>query len=172
MSLVTPDFGLLVWMTLIFGIVLFVLAKFGFPVISASVEQRAERIRHALEQSREAERRMDSLAKEQEALISRTLEERDALLKDAAQTRQQIISQARADARTEADTIIGDARKDIEIEKENALREVRRQIADISMTIAEKVVKKSLGEDEAQQDYLQAMIEELDTASLTRPTEK
>lgn len=159
-------------MTLIFGIVLFVLAKFGFPVISASVEQRAERIRHALEQSREAGRRMDSLAKEQEALISRTLEERDAILKDAALTRQQIISQARADARTEADTIVGDARKDIEIEKENALREVRRQIADISMTIAEKVVKKSLGEDEAQQDYLHAMIEELDTASLTRPTDK
>ena len=73
MSLVTPDFGLLVWMTLIFGIVLFILARFGFPVITRSVEARAERIRTTLDDLKKAEDRMKVLAREQDELIARRL---------------------------------------------------------------------------------------------------
>ena len=71
MSLITPDFGLLVWMTLIFGIVFFVLAKWGFPMITDSVQKRADRINESIAKAREAEEKLRNLASEQEALVEK-----------------------------------------------------------------------------------------------------
>ena len=161
MSLVTPDFGLLVWMTLIFGIVLFILARFGFPVITRSVEARAERIRTTLDDLKKAEDRMKVLAREQEELIARAKEERDAIISDANLTRRQIVSQAREEALAESERIVSKARQDIEHEKETALRELRGKVADLSMQIAGKVLRKSLDGDGEQLRYIDRLIDEL-----------
>lgn len=161
MSLVTPDFGLLVWMTLIFGIVLFILARFGFPVITRSVEARAERIRTTLDDLKKAEYRMKVLAREQEELIARAKEERDAIISDANLTRRQIVSQAREEALAESERIVTKARQDIEHEKETALRELRGKVADLSMQIAGKVLRKSLDGDGEQLRYIDRLIDEL-----------
>lgn len=161
MSLVTPDFGLLVWMTLIFGIVLFILARFGFPVITRSVEARAERIRTTLDDLKKAEERMKVLAREQEELIARAKEERDAIISDANLTRRQIVSQAREEALAESERIVTKARQDIEHEKETALRELRGKVADLSMQIAGKVLRKSLEGDGEQLRYIDRLIDEL-----------
>ena len=161
MSLVTPDFGLLVWMTLIFGIVLFILARFGFPVITRSVEARAERIRTTLDDLKKAEDRMKALAREQEELIARAKEERDAIISDANLTRRQIVSQAREEALAESERIVTKARQDIEHEKETALRELRGKVADLSMQIAGKVLRKSLDGDGEQLRYVNRLIDEL-----------
>ncbi len=161
MSLVTPDFGLLVWMTLIFGIVLFILARFGFPVITRSVEARAERIRTTLDDLKKAEERMKVLAREQEELIARAKEERDAIISDANLTRRQIVSQAREEALAESERIVTKARQDIEHEKETALRELRGKVADLSMQIAGKVLRKSLDGDGEQLRYVNRLIDEL-----------
>lgn len=161
MSLVTPDFGLLVWMTLIFGIVLFILARFGFPVITRSVEARAERIRTTLDDLKKAEERMKVLAREQEELIARAKEERDAIIRDANLTRRQIVSQAREEALAESERIVTKARQDIEHEKETALRELRGKVADLSMQIAGKVLRKSLDGDGEQLRYIDRLIDEL-----------
>lgn len=161
MSLVTPDFGLLVWMTLIFGIVLFILARFGFPVITRSVEARAERIRTTLDDLKKAEDRMKVLAREQEELIARAKEERDAIISDANLTRRQIVSQAREEALAESERIVTKARQDIEHEKETALRELRGKVADLSVQIAGKVLRKSLDGDGEQLRYVDRLIDEL-----------
>ena len=161
MSLVTPDFGLLVWMTLIFGIVLFILARFGFPVITRSVEARAERIRTTLDDLKKAEDRMKALAREQEELIARAKEERDAIISDANLTRRQIVSQAREEALAESERIVTKARQDIEHEKETALLELRGKVADLSMQIAGKVLRKSLDGDGEQLRYIDRLIDEL-----------
>ena len=161
MSLVTPDFGLLVWMTLIFGIVLFILASFGFPVITRSVEARAERIRTTLDDLKKAEDRMKVLAREQEELIARAKEERDAIISDANLTRRQIVSQAREEALAESERIVTKARQDIEHEKETALRELRGKVADLSMQIAGKVLRKSLDGDGEQLRYIDRLIDSL-----------
>ena len=161
MSLVTPDFGLLVWMTLIFGIVLFILARFGFPVITRSVEARAERISTTLDDLKKAEDRMKVLAREQEELIARAKEERDAIISDANLTRRQIVSQAREEALAESERIVTKARQDIEHEKETALRELRGKVADLSMQIAGKVLRKSLDGDGEQLRYVNRLIDEL-----------
>ena len=85
MSLITPDFGLLVWMTLIFAIVFFVLAKFGFPAITSMVDKRSARIEDALKKADEAEKRLSGLAQEHDALMEKTKLEQSRMLKEASQ---------------------------------------------------------------------------------------
>ena len=97
MSLITPDFGLLVWMTLIFGIVFFVLAKWGFPMITGSVEKRAQRIGESIKAAKEAEERLRNLAEEQSRMIEEARQEQSRILKEASASRDSIVEQAKAD---------------------------------------------------------------------------
>ncbi len=161
MSLITPDFGLLVWMTLIFGIVFFILAKFGFPMITSSVEKRAARIEDSIRKAKEAEQRLQDLAGEQKALMDQARKERNEMLKTASETRDQIIEKAKNDAQAEADRIIAGAKDEIAAEKEAALRDVRGELAEISMRIAEKVVRKDLESDDAQKQYIDRLVKEI-----------
>ena len=91
MSLITPDFGLLVWMTLIFGIVFFVLAKWGFPMIIDSVQKRADRINDSIRQAREAEEKLRNLASEQAAIVEDARKEQSRVLKEAANGRDEMV---------------------------------------------------------------------------------
>lgn len=160
MSLITPDFGLIFWMTLIFAILLFLLAKFGFPVITKSVRERSEHIDESLRKAQEAEQRLSNLADEQKALIAKAQAESSRILKEAATTRDAMISQARADARSEADKILADARVQIAAEKESALRDIRREVAVLSVSVAEKILRKDLSTDASQMELLEKMVSE------------
>lgn len=168
MSLITPDFGLLVWMTLIFGIVFFILAKFGFPMITGMVDDRADRISRAINQAKEAEQRMQDLAKEQQRLLEEARKERNDMLKEASATGAQLIQQAKADAQAEADKIIARTREEIAAERESALRAVRSEVAELSMRIAEKVIRKDLEGDAAQSQYIDRLIEEMSSDKTER----
>ncbi len=161
MSLITPDFGLIVWMTLIFGIVFFILAKFGFPVITSSVEKRAERIEKSLNDAREAEMLIKNLSEEQDRLIEKARKERSDMLKAASETRAQLIEEARSDAKAEADRLIAHARTEIAAEKEAAMHEVRDEVARLSVQIAEKIVRKELEGDSAQKLYIDTLLKEI-----------
>ena len=112
MSLITPDFGLLVWMTLIFGIVFFVLAKWGFPMITGSVEKRAQRIGDSIKAAKEAEEKLRNLAEEQSRMIEETRQEQSRILKEAAASRDNIVEQAKVQAREEASRILADRRRE------------------------------------------------------------
>ena len=156
MNLITPDSGLLIWMTLIFLVILFIVVKFGFPVITDSVEKRTKRIDESLKQAREAEDRMKNLAKEQEKLIADTKLEQSRILKEAAEERRQIIDQAKTE---------------IAAEKESAIREVRKEVALLSVKVAEKIVRKDLSSDEAQADYLNRLVDEMSASGNQHKTE-
>ena len=161
MSLITPDFGLLVWMTLIFGIVFFVLAKWGFPMITDSVQKRADRINESIAKAREAEERLRNLSSEQEALIEKARKEQAAILKEAAASRDSLIEQAKVQARDEAAKILDQARTQIAAEKESALRDVRKEVAVLSVAVAEKVLRKDLDDDSSRDELLGRLIDEL-----------
>jgi len=161
MSLVTPDFGLLFWMVLIFGIVLFILWKFGFPIITDMVEQRAGRIENSLRLAREAEEKMHALAQEQDRLVEEARKQQATMLKEATESRKEILEQAKAEAREEADKIIAAARTEIAAEKESALREVRAQVAELSIGIAEKVLRKEMEDPAAAERFVQQLTEEI-----------
>ncbi|MCQ2118677.1 MAG: F0F1 ATP synthase subunit B [Bacteroidales bacterium] len=164
MSLVTPDFGLLVWMTLIFGIVFFVLAKWGFPMITASVRERAERINASIKAAKEAEERLRNLADEQNALIEESRKEQARILKEAASSRDAILEQARVQAREEASRIMEQAKAQIATEKESALRDIRSEVAMISCDVAEKVLRKEFLQDDAKKEYVSRVVEEISSA--------
>ena len=140
-----PDSGLLFWMTIIFAIVFFILAKFGFPIITGMVEKRTGKINDALAAAREAEERLANLSQEQE-----TAAEREA-----------IIMKAREEAAAEAGRIMDETKERIREEKEAALKDIRQQIAVISMTVAEKVVRKELEAGPAQSELIDKMVEEV-----------
>lgn len=161
MSLITPDTGLLFWMVLIFGIVFFILAKWGFPAITGMVDKRNEHIRESLRLAEEARKRMEDLSKEQEALIMETRQEQGRILKEADRARGEIISKAKAEAEAQTAAMIGKAREQIEAEREIAMREMRRQVALISVEVAGKVLGAKLESDKEQQALVDRFVNEM-----------
>ncbi len=161
MSLITPDFGLLVWMTLIFGIVFFVLAKWGFPMITGSVEKRAERINDSIKAAKEAEERLRNLADEQSRMIEEARREQARILKEAAASRDSLVEQAKAQAREEAARILEQARTQIAAEKESALRDVRKDVAMVAVSVAERVLKKNLADSGEQEGLIDRLMDEI-----------
>lgn len=161
MNLLLPDSGLLFWMTIIFAIVFFVLAKFGFPVITGMVEKRRTRIEDAIEAARKAEEAIAHLNQEQERIISETRAEQAQLKKEAAAERDRMIAVAREQAGMEARKIMDEAKARIAEEKEDALRDMRREVALLSLSIAEQVIRKELATDDAQKELVEKLVDEL-----------
>lgn len=161
MDLMMPDSGLLFWMTIIFAIVFFVLAKFGFPIITGMVEKRNRRISDSLEAARIAEEALAGLKQEQERLISEARAEQGRILKEAAAERDNIVARAQEEAHEEARRIMEDARERIREEKDAALTEIRNEVADLSLSIAEKVLRKELSRDGEQKEYAERLAEGL-----------
>ena len=161
MNLMLPDSGLLFWMTIIFALVFFVLAKFGFPIITGMVEKRGKRISDSLEAARTAEQALAHLQTEQERIISETRAQQNKLMQEAAAERDRMIAQAQDKAREEAQKIMDEARVRIQEEKEAAIKEVRKEVAVISLAIAEKVVRKDLSTDASQKALADRLLDEV-----------
>lgn len=161
MNLLLPESGLLFWMTVIFAIVFFVLAKYGFPVITGMVERRSRRINDSLEAARVAEEAIENLNATKEQIVAETRMEQERLTKEAVGERERIIGLAQAQARQEADRILQEAREKILEEKEAALKDIRREVALVSMTIAEKLVRKELSSAEGQRELLDRLVEDM-----------
>ena len=160
MNLMLPDSGLLFWMTIIFVIVFLILAKFGFPVITGMVEKRTRRIDEALSAARKAEDAIAHLSQEQERIIAETKAQQAAILQEAAAERERIIASAQNQAREEAGRIVEEARQRINEEKEAALKDARKELARISLAVAEKVVRKELSDDKAQKELVDRLVDE------------
>ena len=161
MDLMLPDTGLLFWMTVIFGLVLLILTKFGFPLITGMVEERNKRINDSLEAARIAERAIAHLTEEQDRIIAETRAERNRLMQEAAAERDRVIAQAQDQARVEARKIMEDAKVRINQEKEAAIQELRNEVAKMSFAIAEKVVRKDLASDAAQKSLVDKLVDEI-----------
>ena len=166
MSLITPDFGLLFWMTLIFGIVFFILAKFGFPVLTDMVRKRQERIEKSLVDAREIEARMATWKVEQAQMLEATRKEQAQMLREATETKARIVSDAKAQAKAEADKLLAEAQARIEAEKESALRDVRKEIALLSVQVAEKVLRNELSDEGSQRAFIDKLVDEASEAQL------
>lgn len=161
MSLLVPDTGLLFWMLLSFGIVFFLLAKFGFPVITKMVEERKEYIDHSLEVAREANRQLEHIKAESDTIMAKAHEEQQRILNEAAVTRDRIIKEAKAQAEAEAQKQLDKVKAQIELEKQSAIRDIRRQVAVLSVDIAEKVLRKNLDEEHKQMDLIDRLLDEM-----------
>ena len=160
MSLITPEFGLLFWMVIIFGAVFFVLAKFGFPIITDMVHKRSDHIADSLKAAEQATERLAGLAEEQARLIEQTRLEQSRIISEASETRDRIVARAKEQATEEAARIIDHARVEIAAERESAIRDIRRQVALLSVDVAEKIVRKELDAEAGQMELVDRLIDE------------
>ena len=158
MELVNPGIGLIFWMTLAFGIVLWILAKYAWKPILKSLKDREDSIDQALHEADKARQEMKALKFSNEELLVEAKEERDKLFKQAREIKEKLIEDARLKANEESNRIIESARETIENEKMAAMVDLKNQIAKLSIDIAEKVIGRELDDTVKQKDYVDQLI--------------
>ena len=157
MELITPGFGLVFWTMITFLILLLILRKFAWKPILDSVSQREEGIKDALASAEQAKKEMQNLQANNEQLLKEARAERDAMMKEAREIKDKMIADAKNEAKDVAAKLIQNAQASIEQEKQAALSELKHQVAELSIGIAETVVKKELS---AKKDQLK-LVEDL-----------
>ncbi len=161
MNLVTPEFGLLFWMLVSFGILLFLLAKFAWKPIMKMLKDREDDINKSLDQAQAAKAEMAKLTAQNEAVMKEARAEREAMLREAKATKDQIVAEAQSVAKAEADKIILAARQEIAAEKEAAMAEISGKVAELSVEIAEKILRKELSSDIKQGTYVNDLVKNI-----------
>ena len=157
----TPDLGLLFWMLLAFLVVFFVVAKFGFPAIIGMVESRKQYIDESLKKAHEASERLANIQKEGESMLQEARQKQAQILKEAAETRDAIVAQAQEKAREEGNRLISEAKGEIESQKQAAISEIRAQVAELSVKVAEKILRKELSSDAKQMETIDRLLDEV-----------
>lgn len=158
MNIVAPE-SLLLWTTLIFVILIFLLRRFAWKPIMAAVNKREDSINSALEAAEKAKIEMANLKADNEKLLKEAREERDQMLKEARDLREKMINESKELAKEEGDKLIRNAQEIIQNEKAAAMAEIRDQVAELSLNIAEKVVKSELADKDKQMKLIDNMLE-------------
>lgn len=161
MELINPGIGLLFWMLVAFGILLFILGKFVWPPVLRALHEREESIEQSLHQAEQARDEMKALLFNNEKLRIEAEEERDKLIRDARQVREKLIEEARVKATQETDRLIENARERIHFEKMAAMTELKNQIAILSIEIAERVLERELSDPKMQKELVEKSVEQL-----------
>ena len=161
MNPLIPDPGLLFWMVLSFGVVFFLLAKFGFPVITKAINERKEFIEMSLLSAKEANERLANIQAESEKLLSDAKAQQKDIITGAMQEKQRIVQAAQEEAQNSANQMIEEARQSIQAEKERALQDVRKEVASLALDIAEKVIGERMKDDATQRETIEHLIDKL-----------
>lgn len=161
MDLLLPEVGTLIWMLIAVGIVFFILIKWGFPMITKSVDQRKEYIDASLEKAEQANSRLEGIRQECSELLDQARKERADILQDAAKLRQEILQNAQQESKEQGEKIIAQAKAQIEQEREEAIRSIRAEIATLSVAVAQKLVEKDLDDTNEQKDLTNKLIDQI-----------
>ena len=154
--------GLFVWQTVLFLALLFLLRKYAWKPILSAVEEREEGIKNALEAADNAKKEMEALNADNERILREAKAERDNILKEAREIKETIITEAKTQATEEADKVLASAREQINNEKLAAITELKNQVADLSIDIAEKVLKSELADKQKQKEFVEAALKDAD----------
>ena len=161
MDLITPGLGLVFWTAITFLCLLFILKKFAWKPILDSVNEREDGIKNALASAEDAKKEMQNLNASNEQLLKDARAERDALMKDAREIKDKMISDAKEEAKEVTSKLIENAQVSIEQEKQAALAELKKQVADLSIGIAETVIKKELTSKKEQLKLVEGILKEV-----------
>lgn len=155
--LIKPEIGLVFWTTLSFLLLLFVLAKFAWKPILGAIRKREETINDSLATAERVKAEMSQLKSENEALMAQAREERALMLKEARETKDKIINEAKEQAKAEANKIIVDAQQAIQAQKMAALTDVKNQVGNLVIEVAEKVLRRELASKADQESYIKEL---------------
>lgn len=157
--LINPGLGTFLWMLVSFGILAFILMKWGWPMILKALHSREEAITASLNEAAKAREEMKMLVAHNEELLRQAKMERDEMLRNARLTSEQIVEDARGKATEEANRIIDNARESINYEKLKAMHELKNQIANLSIEIAEKLIRAELSDKSKADTLIQKELE-------------
>lgn len=161
MELLTPGLGLIFWQLVGFLVLLFILGKFAWKPILGALNERETSIEKALTAAEKAKAEMAQLKSENEQLLADARKEREAMLRDATAAANKLREEAREEASQESARIVADAQASIEVQKQAALAEIKHQVADLSLVIAEKILREKLNDSEKQKDYVARLVNDL-----------
>lgn len=161
MNLITPEFGLIFWQTIVLLVLIFLMAKFAWKPILGAVKKREDSINGALDAAEKARLEMENLKASNEKLLAEARTERDSMLKEARSIKDKMIAEATEEAQEKANKILTNAQQSIEAEKKAALAEVKNEVATLSLDIAQKVVMKELASKEDQMKLVNNMLEDV-----------
>ena len=155
-----PDAGLLFWMLLAFGVVFYVLYKYGFPIITSMIDARKQYIDEALKGAKEANEKIANIEQQCNGLIEEARRKQVEILREATAAREQIIKEAHEKADAETERIIAAAKREIEQQREDAMNAVREEAAKVAVAVAEKILRRELAGEERQQQYVEKLVDE------------
>jgi len=161
MELITPSFGLLFWMLIGFGILFFILAKYAWPAIIAMIAKREQFIQQQLTEAEQVRQEMKNLKSEHQQLLIEAKDERDKILSDARKMVNKMNEDAKLRHEKETDAMMAETRVAIENEKLKAITEIKNEIANLSIEVAEKILREELKESSRQEDIIQKWVEEM-----------
>lgn len=152
------SFGLFVWQTLLFLLLLYLLYRFAWKPILNAINDREEGIKNALAAAEEAKKEMQNVTADSEKLLKEARGEREAMLKEAREIKEKMVADAREQAKQEGDKLITQAKATIDSEKKAAVAEIKTQVADLSVQIAEKILKEQLANKDKQLKLVDDML--------------
>lgn len=157
-ALLTPAFGSVVWATVSFLVVLFLLRKMAWGPILQGLKDREEEIEGALNSAKEARAEIQNLQSDNERLLQEARAERDGMLRDARDMSDKLVADAKQLAKDEGERMIDQAKQAIDGERAAAVAELKAEVAKLSLEIAENLVRHELKGDVAQQELIGRMI--------------
>jgi len=152
--------GLFFWQTVLFLALLFLLRKFAWKPILNAVNDREEGIKNALDSAEKAKLEMQNLQADNQKLLKEARAEREEMLKEAREIKNKMIDDAKEEAREEAGKLVAQAQASIQTEKKAAIAELKSQVANLSIEIAEKVVREELSNKDKQVKLVESMLGE------------
>ena len=155
-----PDAGLLFWMLLAFGVVFFVLYKYGFPIITSMIDARKQYIDEALKGAKEANEKIANIEQQCNGLVEEARLKQMEILREATAAKEQMIRDAREKADAETERIIAAAKQEIERQREDAMNAVREEAAKVAVAVAEKILRRELTGEQRQQQYIERLVDE------------
>ena len=148
-------------MTLVFVIVFLILWKFGFPAIVKMIDERKAFIDESLCKAKEANDKLQNIQKEGEAMLQEARDKQAAILREAASTRDAIVEKAQAKANDEGARILAEAKAEIDSQEQAAIRDIRTQVAELSVQIAEKILREKLAASDKQNALIDKLLDEV-----------
>ena len=160
MDLITPEFGLVFWTLITFFILLVILKKFAWKPILGAVSEREEGIKNALASAENARIEMENLQSDNERILKQARLEREVMLKEARELKNKIIDDAKEEAKRQSDKLVRQAQETILTEKKAAISELRAEVAKVSISIAEKVIRGELSDADKQEKLVKSMLDD------------
>lgn len=161
MGFVTPDYGTIFWMLIIFGIVLFILKKFAWTPILKALKERELSISDALTSAERARKEVAGLKASNDQVLAEARREKELIVKEAREIKDKIVAEARQQAAAETQKGIENARQQILAEKTAAINDIKAQVAELSVQIAETVIRKQLENPKDQKLLVEDLLKDL-----------